>query len=137
MNGNSTTTTRTVTVVDTTPPVITLSGASSLTILQNSSYTDAGASCTDNVDLSCTVSTTGSVNTTNTGVYILTYTATDIAGNIATPRTRTVTVTAPDLTPPVVTLIGSPSITISHGSTYTDSGASWTDNVDGSGNTLS
>ena len=72
-------TTRSITVVDTTPPVITLSGTSSLTILQNSTYTDAGASCTDNVDLSCTVSTTGSVNTTNTGVYTLTYTATDIA----------------------------------------------------------
>ena len=79
MSGNSATLTRTITVVDLTPPVITLSGTSSLTILQNSTYTDAGASCTDNVDLSCTVSTTGSVNTTNTGVYTLTYTATDIA----------------------------------------------------------
>ena len=137
MNGNSTTTNRTITVADMTAPVVTLSGASSLTILQNSTYTDAGASCTDNVDLTCSVTLSGSVNTTSTGVYTLTYTATDIAGNIATPRTRTVTVTAPDLTPPVVTLLGSPSITISHGSTYTDAGASWSDNVDGSGNTLS
>ena len=79
MSGNSTMTTRSITVVDTTPPVITLSGTSSLTILQNSTYTDAGASCTDNVDLSCTASTTGSVNTTNTGVYTLMYTATDTA----------------------------------------------------------
>ncbi len=63
---------------------------------------------------------TGSVNTTNTGVYMLTYTASDVAGNTATSVTRTVTVIAPDLTPPVVTLVGSGSVNISQGSSYTD-----------------
>ena len=107
-----------MTVIDLTPPVITLSGASSLSVAQGSLYTDAGASCTDNVDLTCTVSTTGSVNTTNTGVYIITYSATDVAGNIATQATRTVTVS--DLTAPIVSLNGSGAIIITQGSLYTD-----------------
>ncbi len=47
--------------------------------------------------------------------------------------TRTVdVVSAPDVTPPVVTLSGSASITIAHGSIFSDSGADWTDNFDGS-----
>ena len=64
--------------------------------------------------------------------------ATDTTGNINLPSTSTDnTITLVDLTPPLITLIGSASITISQGSTYTDSGASWSDNVDGTGNTLS
>jgi len=45
--------------------------------------------------------------------------------------TRTVNVV--DLTPPVATLNGSGVVTVAHGSVYIDSGATWTDNVDGSG----
>ena len=40
---------------------------------------------------------------------------------------------APDTTPPVVTLSGSASMTIAHGSVFSDAGATWTDNVDGTG----
>lgn len=38
----------------------------------------------------------------------------------------------PDTTPPVVTLSGASIISIPQGSVYTDAGASWTDNRDGS-----
>jgi hypothetical protein len=48
--------------------------------------------------------------------------------------TRTVTVV--DLTPPVVVLIGASSIVVSAGNTFTDPGATWTDNVDGTGTIL-
>lgn len=43
----------------------------------------------------------------------------------------------PDTTPPVLTLIGNPSITVLKGSVYTDSGALWTDNIDGTGTVMS
>lgn len=41
-----------------------------------------------------------------------------------------------DTTPPRVTLIGSSIVTVYSGSTYVDSGAIWSDNVDGSGTSL-
>ena len=89
---NALTVTRTVTVVDATAPVITLTGASSVSLSWGDSYTDAGATASDNVDATVTVNVSGSVNTAKPGVYTLTYTATDAATNAATPVIRTVTV---------------------------------------------
>ncbi len=86
------TVTRTVTVVDATAPVITRTGPASVTVDWGSTYTDAGATATDNVDPSVTVTTSGTVNTAKPGTYTLTYNATDVALNAATPVTRTVTV---------------------------------------------
>ena len=83
---------RTVNVVDTTAPVITINGDNPATVALNDSYTDAGATVVDVVDGTVTVDTTGTVDTTAAGDYVITYTATDAAGNVATD-TRTVTVT--------------------------------------------
>ncbi len=79
---------------DTTPPVITLNGASSQTISLQSTYSDAGATANDDADGSVSVtsdasSTNPNVNQTNT--YTITYHATDAAGNEATAA-RTVIV---------------------------------------------
>jgi len=79
-------------VVDTVAPVITLTGEANITIFQNSDYTDQGASATDAVDGTVDVVTTGTINEATTGDYVLTYTATDAAGNDS-EVTRTVTVT--------------------------------------------
>lgn len=79
-------------IADNTPPVITLTGSSNVSVDWGSSYADAGATATDNVDASVSVVTTGSVNTAKPGVYTLTYTATDASSNAAIPVTRTVTV---------------------------------------------
>ncbi len=88
------TVTRTVTVVDATAPVITRTGPASVTVDWGSTYTDAGATATDDVaPFTATVITTGTVNTAKPGTYTLTYNATDVALNAATPVTRTVTVT--------------------------------------------
>ena len=38
-----------------------------------------------------------------------------------------------DQTPPVVTLNGSGTVIVAHGGVYNESGATWTDNVDGAG----
>ncbi len=78
---------------DTTPPVITVQGTNPLSLTVGTAYTDAGATCTDNTDTSCTVVSTGSVNTATAGSYTITYTATDAAGN-ASSKARVVNVVA-------------------------------------------
>ena len=83
----------TIVTPDTTAPVIVLSGNSTMTVAQGNTFTDPGATATDNVDATVTVTATGTVNTAADGTYMITYTAADAAGNTATAKTRTVTVT--------------------------------------------
>ena len=119
-------------VVDTTVPVITLTGESTVTIEVGSTYTDAGATATDNYDgdITSSIVTVNPVDTDYVvGVYTLTYNVTDANGNVAVEVTRTVNVV--DTTVPVITLTGEATVTIEVGSTYTDAGATATDNYDG------
>lgn len=81
-----------VLIVDTTPPVISLAGISSLTVLLNSNYIDAGASVFDAVSTGLPLTVSGAVDTTNVGTYTLNYDAIDNASNAATTVSRTVTV---------------------------------------------
>ncbi|MFA6228350.1 MAG: immunoglobulin-like domain-containing protein [Patescibacteria group bacterium] len=78
---------------DTTPPVITLNGASTIYLSVGGSWVDPGATATDNVDgnLTSKINVTGTVNTAIAGTYHLTYTASDNSGNQASV-TRTVIV---------------------------------------------
>ena len=71
---------------DSTAPIITLNGQAIATVNLNSTYTDAGATATDEVDgdLTSSIVTTGVVNTSIEGNYIITYTVSDTSGNIAT-----------------------------------------------------
>ena len=69
--------------------VITLVGANSVTIYKGSIFTDPGATVTDNVDTTRTVTGSGTVNTGTVGIYTVTYAATDASGNLAVPVTRT------------------------------------------------
>ncbi|NBT49194.1 MAG: DUF5011 domain-containing protein, partial [Actinobacteria bacterium] len=77
---------------DTQSPVINLVGANPMDIYKGSAFTDPGATVTDNVDAARTITGSGSVDTATVGIYTLTYTATDAAGNLALPVTRTVNV---------------------------------------------
>ena len=126
--GNKVSVVRIVHVVDSTKPVITLNGNAAISIAQGETYTDKGATASDNVDEELTVTMTGSVDTQVVAEYTLTYNVMDSAGNSALPVTRVVTVT--DATKPVITLNGNQNITINMGDTYTDAGATVTDNVD-------
>ena len=65
---------------DLSPPVITLSGEATVTLEAGTTYVDAGATATDNIDDSVSVTTSGSVDTDTPGTYTLTYTATDAVG---------------------------------------------------------
>lgn len=85
-------------VPDTTAPVIIINGSNPVTVDQDSLYTDAGATATDDRDGTVAVTTTGSVDTSTVGVYTITYQAKDNAGNTAT-STRTVNVVASNTAP--------------------------------------
>jgi hypothetical protein len=82
-SGNTGTAQATVTVVDQTPPVITLLGASSIKLYLGNAFVDPGSSVSDNVDAGLIATVTGSVDPDQIGVYTLTYNATDTAGNVA------------------------------------------------------
>ncbi len=115
---------------DTTAPVITLNGASTMRVAQGATFTDPGATAVDDVDGNVTVSVSGSVDTSTVGTYTLTYSATDAAGNTAT-KTRKVTVTAvADTTAPTVSLTGDTIMSLVQFETFTDPGATATDDVD-------
>ena len=92
----------TVTVVDTTAPIITLNGSNPMTVECHGTFTDPGASANDNCAGSVTVITTGSVNPNAPGTYTLTYSAVDSSSNKISV-TRTVLVK--DTTPPVAPVL--------------------------------
>lgn len=127
--GNTATATRTVTVVDTTAPVITLNGANTLTVECHTSFTDPGATASDSCDAGVPVGVSGAVNANVVGSYTLTYTASDDSGNAAAPVTRTVNVV--DTTAPVVTLNGANPATVILGSSFSDPGATASDSCAG------
>lgn len=112
-------------------PVITLTGSNPLTVVQGDPYNEPGATVTDNVGAG-TVQINGTVDVNTLGAYTITYTVSDNAGNLACAITRTVNVVAaPDVTPPVVTLIGNDTIFVDLCGFYNELGATATDNVDG------
>jgi PKD repeat protein len=86
-------------VEDTTPPVITLNGDATVDLNVGDSYTEAGATATDDTDgdISGNIVVGGdTVDTSVAGTYIVTYNVSDAAGNAATEVTRTVNVIAFD-----------------------------------------
>jgi hypothetical protein len=132
----STQVTRTVNVVDdTVAPIISLSGANTVTLYKGQTYIDEGATATDNFDANITVVTSESVDINTVGTYIITYSAVDAAGNSATPVTKAVNIIA-DTVAPVITLIGSNTINIDQGADYSESGASAIDNLDSSASVI-
>lgn len=92
--GNAAFASRKVIVKDVTPPVVTLLGEESVTVIKGQTYVEQGATAEDNVDGVLAVSVSGAVDTALEGTYAVKYTATDKTGNV-TERTRKVTVRAP------------------------------------------
>ncbi len=90
---NAVTCNQVIIVKDMEVPVITRTGSASVSICQNQPYTDLGATVADNCDVLVAV-VNNPVNTAIPGTYTVTYTATDLSGNIAVPVTRTVIVNA-------------------------------------------
>jgi hypothetical protein len=85
---------RTVRVVDTTRPVVTLNGSSTIRVKVGDTYTEPGMNVSDNYDSANQIQQTisGSVNISAVGTYTLTYSARDSSGNTSTPVQRQVIV---------------------------------------------
>ena len=117
-------------IEDTTAPIITLIGENAITLEVGTSYNDAGATALDNNDgdLSANIIVTGTVDTSTVGMYTITYSATNASENTGS-ATRTVIIV--DTILPVITLLGDNPVSIKVGSTYTDAGATASDNYDG------
>jgi hypothetical protein len=96
--------TRTVNVVDTSVPVITVNGANPMTVECHTSFIDPGATANDSCAGSFAATATGTVDVNVPGTYTIIYNASDPSGNPAAPMTRTVNVV--DSTAPVITLNG-------------------------------
>ena len=106
---------------DTTAPVITLLGSSSIVVKQNSTYTDAGATASDNVDgdITSNIVVVDNVDTSVETTYTITYNVMDSSNNAATQVTRTVIV---DGTNPIISVTNGTD-TVKLGTSWTDAGA--------------
>lgn len=125
--------TKTVHVVDTTIPVITLIDGD-MTIAIGDPFVDPGATAMDNYDndITTNIIVSGAVDTSLAGTYTLNYDISDSSNNSALTMERIITVTADAVTNiPVITLIGDASITVTQGNTFADPGATAIDTEDG------
>ncbi|HPO14414.1 MAG TPA: DUF5011 domain-containing protein [Candidatus Hydrogenedentes bacterium] len=131
-SGNTHTVGRTVNVVDHVPPVITLIGEAAMTVECGDPFIDPGATAMDlgDGDITARIVSSGEVNVSVTGVYTITYTVSDAAGNEAVPVTRTVTIM--DTTGPGFFLFGDEFVTVECGGEYIDAGVGVMDACDGS-----
>ena len=91
--GNEANATRTVPVVDSTAPVLTLIGDLNMTHAKDTTWVDPGATASDSLDgnLTSSITVSGTVDVNTTGVYTLNLTVSDDASNEVN-ATRTVTV---------------------------------------------
>ncbi|WP_299246482.1 BspA family leucine-rich repeat surface protein [uncultured Aquimarina sp.] len=112
---------RTVNVVDTTAPIITLNGANPQIIELGTGYTELGATNDDGSAVSMDTSEFMDA----VGSYTIYYDATDVDGNAAVQVTRTVEVV--DTTAPVITLNGPNPQIIELGDEYIELGATTDD----------
>ena len=120
---------RTVVVVDTSAPLLTVLGDSEITLEVGGSFRDPGVTAFDNVDgnLTAMLETTGSVDPHKLGTYEIVYSVADREGNSAT-ATRVVHVK--DTTAPVLTLEGSSEMQLYMNKEYTEPGFTASDNYD-------
>lgn len=82
------------TTSDTVKPIITLLGSSNMTVSKGSTFTDPGATATDNLDGNITerIIKSGTVNTSVIGTYYINYDVNDSSGNKAITKTRIINV---------------------------------------------
>ncbi|MFD2551596.1 immunoglobulin-like domain-containing protein [Bizionia sediminis] len=81
-------------VADTTKPVITLIGSPTINLTVGATYTELGATATDNIDgnISSNIVISGTVNTNIAGTYTRNYNVSDAAGNTADQVSRSIVV---------------------------------------------
>lgn len=110
------TVTRTIHIIDTTIPVLSLVGESEITVELGSQYNEPGISVVDLSDEMLGYEASSSLDIMTVGSYIVTYNCADASGNQAEAITRTVHVI--DTTAPVVELNGEDVIYVEYGDIY-------------------
>jgi hypothetical protein len=115
---------RTVTIVDTTPPLIALEGEEIIYLDLLEEYIELGVTFSDNSLEELIVDITGTVNNTITGTYNIIYTVIDSSGN-ENSVLRTIHVL--DVIKPLITLIGEDIINIEVFDSYTELGMEYSD----------
>jgi large repetitive protein len=117
---------RTVNVVDTLPPLLSMLGNTTMPAECGLPFNDPGAIASDVClgPITSSIVRTGTVNTAVLGSYSLRYDVSD-GTNAAAPKTRTVIVS--DTRTPTVTLVGPLSVTAECNGPFTDPGATATD----------
>jgi len=117
----------TVTVSDTLPPTLALTGLANVALECGTAYTDSGATASDQCagNLTGAILKTGAVNAAVPGSYVLRYNVVDPSNHAAPEVSRVVTVR--DTLPPALTLNGPASVTLACGAPYTDPGATAND----------
>ena len=121
---------RTVHVVDTAVPVISLLGEPEITLPVGEEYVEFGWTASDNYsgDLTEAVTASGQLDPAVPGSYVLTYSVSDSSGN-SCMASRTVTYV--DVTAPVITLLGDGALEMDNGAIYEEPGFSAVDDCDG------
>jgi len=123
-------------IADTTAPVITLLGADPMELNVGDTFNDPGATATDDTDgdLTSSIQTSSNIDTSVAGSYTVTYTVSDTAGNTASATRSVVVIGNPvivDTTAPAITLLGTDPMNLNVGDTFSDPGATATDDIDG------
>jgi len=128
---------------DTNKPIITLRGDPVVELFTGDEYEDAGATAwddrdgeiTDRIEVTIVSGMHGPVTAVDTGApdtFTIRYNVSDSAGNAADEVIRIVVVTQrPDITKPVLTLLGNPVVYVHVGDPYEDAGATAWDDRDG------
>jgi PKD repeat protein len=111
-------------------PVITMKGKDTVWLEQGRSYRDSGATAFDDVDgdITSSIQTFSTVDTSLPRNYYVTYNVMDRAGNKAKQAVRVVKV-FPDTTPPSILLTGGDSVFVQVHNPYIELGAIATDNI--------
>ncbi len=92
-SGNKDSIKRTIMVIDSIAPVIKKRGADSVLVFQDSTYTDAGYTATDNYDKKLKIDTSGTyLNSQMAGTFNISYQAIDQSGNKSGIVSRVITV---------------------------------------------
>jgi len=138
-SGNKVMKTRSIKVLpDENPPVLTLVGSSPLYLKVGERYKEPGARAMDDWDgdltLKKAIRTSGVVNSMVPGIYKITYTASDKAGNVSTAE-RVVHIVGSnakiDKVPPEIRLIGGSGTLVYVGDEFEEPGVNAIDDVDG------
>ncbi|MCF6245129.1 MAG: BspA family leucine-rich repeat surface protein [Sulfurovum sp.] len=98
-------------------PTLTLLGDNPISLAVGDTYTDAGATATDDRDgdLSSKIVTISTVDTSKSGTYTVTYDVSDTSGNKAKTVTRNIIVVAPSNQAPTLSIKQDINTTISQG----------------------